>query len=56
MGNPLALLELPGRGGHGSAYERILRSFAERIAALPEPRAGSSCWSASTTSATPGWW
>ncbi|MEU8302711.1 AAA family ATPase [Actinomadura sp. NPDC048955] len=37
MGNPLALLELPGRGGHGSAYERILRSFAERIAALPEP-------------------
>ncbi|WP_149259991.1 LuxR family transcriptional regulator [Actinomadura sp. K4S16] len=37
MGNPLALLELPGSGGHGSAYERILRSFAERIAALPEP-------------------
>ncbi|MGI5206022.1 helix-turn-helix transcriptional regulator [Spirillospora sp. CA-108201] len=37
MGNPLALLELPGRGGHGSAYERILRSFAGRIAALPEP-------------------
>ncbi|WP_141580007.1 helix-turn-helix transcriptional regulator [Actinomadura sp. WMMA1423] len=37
MGNPLALLELPGQGGHGSAYERILRSFAERIAALPEP-------------------
>ncbi|MES9607075.1 AAA family ATPase, partial [Actinomadura sp. NPDC000929] len=40
MGNPLALLELPGRGGHGSAYERILRSFAERIAALPEPARG----------------
>ncbi|NDU76244.1 AAA family ATPase [Actinomadura sp. DSM 109109] len=37
MGNPLALLELPGQGGHGSAYERILRSFAERVAALPEP-------------------
>lgn len=37
MGNPLALLELPGRGGHGSAYERILGSLAERIAALPEP-------------------
>lgn len=37
MGNPLALLELPGEGGHGSAYERILRSFAGRIAALPEP-------------------
>ncbi|WP_433465102.1 AAA family ATPase [Spirillospora sp. CA-128828] len=37
MGNPLALLELPGRGGHGPAYERIRRSFAERIAELPEP-------------------
>ncbi|MEO3823281.1 LuxR family transcriptional regulator [Actinomadura sp. B10D3] len=36
MGNPLALLELPARGGHGSAYERIRRSYAERIAALPE--------------------
>ncbi|TDD60604.1 helix-turn-helix transcriptional regulator [Actinomadura darangshiensis] len=37
MGNPLALLELPGENGHGSAYERIRRAFAERIGALPEP-------------------
>ncbi|WP_272497600.1 helix-turn-helix transcriptional regulator [Actinomadura terrae] len=42
MGNPLALLELPGmqagaRGERSTAYERIRRSFAGRIAALPEP-------------------
>ncbi|WP_067797083.1 helix-turn-helix transcriptional regulator [Actinomadura formosensis] len=39
MGNPLALLELPGQDGQGtsSAYERIRRSFAAKIAELPEP-------------------
>jgi DNA-binding CsgD family transcriptional regulator len=41
MGNPLALLELPGLRTQAhdasSAYERIRRSFAEKIAALPEP-------------------
>ncbi|WP_131741226.1 helix-turn-helix transcriptional regulator [Actinomadura roseirufa] len=42
MGNPLALLELDGmRAGRAadrsSAYERIRRGFAERLAALPEP-------------------
>ncbi|MDL4813576.1 LuxR family transcriptional regulator [Actinomadura opuntiae] len=41
MGNPLALLELPGLRTHAydtsSAYERIHRAFAEKIAALPEP-------------------
>ncbi|WP_173390630.1 helix-turn-helix transcriptional regulator [Actinomadura litoris] len=42
MGNPLALLELPGmqagaKGERSTAYERIQRSYAGRIAALPEP-------------------
>ncbi|MGI5325277.1 helix-turn-helix transcriptional regulator [Actinomadura nitritigenes] len=41
MGNPLALLELPGLRTQAhdasSAYERIRRSYAERIAALPAP-------------------
>ncbi|WP_344408192.1 helix-turn-helix transcriptional regulator [Actinomadura nitritigenes] len=40
-GNPLALLELPGLRTQAhdasSAYERIRRSYAEKIAALPEP-------------------
>ncbi|WP_254716665.1 AAA family ATPase [Actinomadura sp. WMMB 499] len=37
MGNPLALLELPGTEGGSSAYERIRRSFAAQLAGLPEP-------------------
>ncbi|GGU92996.1 LuxR family transcriptional regulator [Actinomadura cremea] len=37
MGNPLALLELPGTEVGSSAYERIRRSFAAQIAGLPEP-------------------
>ncbi|OLT11241.1 hypothetical protein BJF79_24555 [Actinomadura sp. CNU-125] len=37
MGNPLALLELPGTQGGSSAYERIRRSFAAQLAGLPEP-------------------
>ncbi|MEV5831345.1 AAA family ATPase [Spirillospora sp. NPDC052242] len=37
MGNPLALLEFPGTAGGSSAYERIRRSFAAQLAALPEP-------------------
>ncbi|WP_173097106.1 ATP-binding protein [Actinomadura verrucosospora] len=41
MGNPLVLLELPGLRTQphdgSSAYERIRRSYAGRIAELPEP-------------------
>ncbi|MQY05728.1 helix-turn-helix transcriptional regulator [Actinomadura macrotermitis] len=40
MGNPLALLELPAARREdraaGSTYERLRRTFAERLAALPE--------------------